>query len=189
MTIAIYSQKGGVGKTSIAFSLSKDLKLKYITNDKSASMYKMGNAKFSKTNIPYQENTIYDFGGFKSEEAIKIANQVDLVFIPTICDINAISKALDTCKTLNNKNIIIIATALERKKDYEQIKIVFDKYYPEIKVIPFRKNKLLKNSMEVGMGATEFFKKSKKSNLLYKNSFIDYEVIKNSCLIHNSSAL
>jgi len=35
MIISIWSKKGGVGKTSLAFSLAKDLKMYLITNDDS----------------------------------------------------------------------------------------------------------------------------------------------------------
>ena len=185
MTVAIYSEKGGVGKTSLSFSLAKDLKMKYITNDQSLSMMKMGSARLCNKNIPFQENTLYDFGGFKSEEALEIISKVDLVLIPTICDINSIAKALGTIKKIlkikKETKIIVIGTMIEKYKEFSQIHQVISKHYPDIELIPFRKTKLLKNAIEEGIGANSLFIKDNKNRSLYKNSFADYEKIKNKC--------
>ena len=53
--IAIASTKGGVGKTSIAFSLAKDLNYRYVTNDMSVVLNKYKNAKYYPKKIPLYE--------------------------------------------------------------------------------------------------------------------------------------
>jgi len=183
MIIAVYSEKGGVGKTSISYSISKDFKMKYITNDKSVSMYKMNNARFIKNNIPLEENTLYDFGGFESKEAVDICNKADIVLVPTICDMNSLIKSIKTIKKIKNTNIVVIGTMIENFKEYSQIKQVINKYFPSIEVIPFRRNKLLKNSIEAGIGASDFFNSSNREKKMYKNSFSDYEKIKKRCFL------
>ena len=62
--ISIASTKGGVGKTSLAFSLAKDLRYRYATNDMSVALNKYKNARYYPNKIPLYSDTVYDFGGF-----------------------------------------------------------------------------------------------------------------------------
>ena len=51
--ISIASTKGGVGKTSLAFSLAKDLRYRYATNDMSVVLNKYKNASILCPQVPY----------------------------------------------------------------------------------------------------------------------------------------
>lgn len=169
--ISIYSTKGGVGKTSIAFSLAKDLNLNYYTNDFSASSFKLNKVKTSN-NLTLKERTIYDFGGFESKNAIDISNQSNLVIVPTICDMNSLARAISTIKKISHRNILVIATNIDSKKDFDDVKKVINHHFPEIEVIMFRRTKLLKNAIEEGVGALSISSKG-----LYKSSLKDYNKI------------
>jgi len=173
MNIAIYSTKGGVGKTSLAYSLSRDLNLRYVTNDITESALK-SNSKIYSKKIPLHDNVFYDFGGFEDEDAYNIASSVDLVIVPTICEMNSLFKAIRTIKKIKNENILVIATMTDKEQDFEQVKMVIKKYFPKIKVLSFRRNKLLKNSMEKNKSAFEFMKETKNKQHLFKNAFSDY---------------
>jgi len=177
-TIAIYNTKGGVGKTSLSYNISKDLGYQYITNDISASMLKMSKSRNIKTNIPLKENTLYDFGGFEDKEAFKIINEVDLVIVPTICDMNSLARTLSLLKKIKHENVIVVGTMIDKKKDFQDIKKVVNHHFPKIKVFQFRKTRLLRNAMEEGISAKQLFSKKK----LYKEAFIEYNTILNQCL-------
>lgn len=174
-SIVVYSTKGGVGKTSLSHNLSKDLSLNYITNDQSLSALKLNKGKLIKNNIPILDDMIYDFGGFDSEEAYRIANEANLVIVPTICDMNAIARALSTIKKINHRNILVVATSIERKKDFEDVLKVFNHHYPDLKVVQFRRTKLLKNAIESGVSARSL------NNDIYKKALREYNIIYTSC--------
>ncbi len=177
MIVSIYSTKGGVGKTSLANSLSRDMGMKYITNDLSVVVGKYNKASFHSKNILLKPNTLYDFGGFKSAEALKIANQSDIVLIPIINDANAVMKALIALKELKeHTNIYVIATMIDSKKDYSEIKQVINHHFPKREVLYFRRTKLLKNAMDSNQGVLTFLKNNKMAHV-YKNSVKDYEKI------------
>lgn len=177
MVVSIYSTKGGVGKTSLANSLSRDMGLKYITNDLSVVVGNYNKASYHGKTITLKQNTLYDFGGFKSEEALKIATQSDIVLIPVINDANAVMKALMALKELKEVvNVYVIATMIDNKKDYTEIKQVINHHFPQREVIYFRRTKLLKNAMDAKQGALSFLQNNKNAHV-YRNSVKDYEKI------------
>jgi len=177
-TVAIYNTKGGVGKTSLSYNISKDLEFRYITNDMSVSLMKMPKAKLLRKNIPLQENTLYDFGGFEDSEALNIVNQTDLVIIPTICDMNSIARTLALLKKIKHNRILVVGTMIEKEKDFSDIKQVINHHYPQVEIAQFRRTKLLKNAMENGIGAVKLYNSKK----LYRKAFIEYNHILKKCI-------
>lgn len=177
MVVSIYSTKGGVGKTSLANSLSRDMGLKYITNDLSVVVGNYNKASYHGKTMTLKPNTLYDFGGFKSAEALKIASQSDIVFIPVINDANAVMKALMALKELKEvENVYVIATMVDNKKDYTEIKQVVNHHFPQREVLYFRRTKLLKNAMDAKQGVLSFLQNNKNAHV-YRNSVKDYEKI------------
>lgn len=177
MIIGIASYKGGVGKTSLAFSLAKDLDYSYITNDSSivTTMYKK--AKYVPKKMVLQENTVYDFGGFQHEHAHDILNNVDIILIPTTLDSNSIMKTVQVYKEYKEKEIIIVANMIENKKEAKKLLSIINKYMPDIKVLFLRRSKLLKNALESGNSATELYNADKRNQYVYKKSYKDYSAI------------
>ena len=179
MRIVIASEKGGVGKTSFAFSLAKDLDFNYVTNDQSIALKFSKNAKYEPRNMRLQNNTVYDLGGFKSEGTKEILEQSDLIIIPTTLDSNSIMKSVEMYKKNKNKKIYILANMIENKKDANKLKKIIHNYMPNIEIFFLRRSKLLKNALESGNSATQLYYASNRNKYMYKQSFFDYSLILN----------
>jgi cellulose biosynthesis protein BcsQ len=173
MKIGVYSTKGGVGKSSIAFSLAKDLNMNLITNDMSDYLRKYNKAKFQSKPI-LKENTIYDFGGFKDKYISSFSMNLDIILIPLLNDINSLIRGIEAGKKFKDKKVIFIGNAIETKKDIDQISLVMNKYFNSPNLIFIRKTNLLKVAMESGISANQFAK-SKKYSHVYKNILKDYQ--------------
>lgn len=172
--VSIASTKGGVGKTSLAFSLAKDLNVRYITNDMSVVVTKYKHAKYFPKKIPLYENTIYDFGGFVDQYSSEILNQSDVIIVPTICDANSIMKSLKLIKEYQHKTILVFANMIENKKELEFIKESIEKYFPNLTYTHLRRTKLLKNALETGVSASELFNSNNQTQYVYQQAFGEY---------------
>lgn len=175
--ISIASTKGGVGKTSLAFSLAKDLGYRYATNDMSVVLNKYRNARYYPKKIPLYPDTVYDFGGFVDPNADEILRQSDIIILPTVNDLNSIMKSLILIKTFREKTILVFANMIENPNDAVMIKEKIHEHFPNLAFTYLRRTKLLKNALESGMSATELFEMNNHTQHLYRQAYGEYEKI------------
>lgn len=172
MTACFYQTKGGVGKTTIAYTLAKYLNYKFITNDLSTAITHL-NGQLYNQKIPLKENTIYDFGGFKSEFVEDIMKEIDIILIPVINDANSVFRALEALKKVQNKKHILIANMIENEKDFLDIKKIINHHYPLTEIVSLRKTKLFKNSMDSNLNVVSYIKNSNIGHL-FKSGLEDF---------------
>lgn len=127
MKVVVINKKGGVGKTSLAFSLAKDLNMYLFSND--GSIINLAYPKMSKIQeeIEDYDNCIYDINYTMQLSARNInilCNNADVVVIPLTADLNSFKKTMSLIKELENKNIVLVANRSE-KNDFEKIKSYF----------------------------------------------------------------
>lgn len=175
--ISIASTKGGVGKTSIAFSLAKDLGYRYATNDMSVVLQKYKHARYYPSKIPLYDNTVYDFGGFEADHVDEILRNSDIILVPTTNDLNAIMKSLVFIKKYREKTILVFANMIDNPNDAVNIKAKIHEHFPNLAFTYLRRTKLLKNALESGMSATQLYESTKQNQHVYKQAFSEYHKI------------
>lgn len=172
--ISIASTKGGVGKTSLAFSLAKDLRYRYATNDMSVALNKYQNARYYPKKIPLYPDTVYDFGGFEDPNAEEILRSSDIIVLPTINDLNSIMKSLIFIKKFREQTILVCANMIENPNDAATIRDKIREHFPNLAFTYLRRTKLLKNALESGMSATELFESNNHTQHLYRQAYAEY---------------
>lgn len=175
--ISIASTKGGVGKTSLAFSLAKDLGYRYATNDMSVVLNKYKNARYYPNKIPLHPDTVYDFGGFDAQHADEILRASDIILVATINDLNSIMKSLIFIKNYKEKTILVFANMIDNPNDAAMIRQKIHEHFPNLAFTYLRRTKLLKNALETGMSARELYESSKHTQHVYKQAYNEYHKI------------
>ena len=162
MSFVIYSIKGGVGKTTLSVQISQMLDYTYVTNDPHSSAHNLLPeekgflvSKDEYEEIPYDDNVVYDFGGFIDPRINEIIEQSNKILIPTLTSIVDLQATLATLKDVMkiNKNVVIIINrtknnnkAIELKEYLEE---EINKEYANFKIpiIFVRESSVLEDSL------------------------------------------
>jgi len=179
MRISVITTDGGAGKTAIAFALAKELNHYLLSNDDSVieAVYK-DMAQITKE-LPIIEDVVYDFGGFVDAGVLDIIKHSDIVIVPCINDLNSKMKAIKTINELKkyNNRFLVVATRLENTQDFKEIKSDIQEQFQNIKILPLRKTKMLKNGLEYGMSPLELIAESKQMAYAGRNFIPEYKEI------------
>lgn len=177
MTIAIWNKKGGVGKSSIAFNLAKDLKEIYFlfTNDDSTieDIYPDKSKIFTtQEELPLieEENIIYDLGGFIDDNVLNVLKFVDLIIIPTNGDINSLKRTTSLITELKedygiSDKVIVLGNNISDEEDFKSI-------FPNELIIP--QSKLIQKTVKTGESINEHCV-SKFRKHIYRNLLLHWD--------------
>ena len=188
MLISIFNLKGGTGKTSLAYSLAKDLDSYYITNDSYNSI--VGNI-YSKTieelndNIIADNTVIFDGGGFFDNTIKDILKHSDKIIIPLEADLNSLSSLESFIVELQkiNKNIIYILNKIETnptaQRDYKAVRehLISEFNINDSHIFKLPHSRIFKNIFDEELGIKELINSSKKNQYTYRNILPQYEAI------------
>ncbi|QDF29913.1 nucleotide-binding protein [Halarcobacter anaerophilus] len=162
MSYVVYSIKGGVGKTTLSVQISQMLDFTYVTNDSHSSAHNLMPeekgflvSKEEYNEIPYDENVVYDFGGFKDTRINDIVKQAQKIIIPTLTSIVDLQATLATLKDVIeiNKNILIVVNRAKNNNKAnelkEYLKEEISKEYKDINIpiIFVRESSVLEDSL------------------------------------------
>ena len=193
MSFVVYSIKGGVGKTTLSVQISQMFDYTYVTNDSHSSAHNLmpeekgflvSSEEYDE--IPFDENIVYDFGGFKDTRINNIIKQANKIIIPTLTSIVDVQATMATLKDVAqiNKNIIIAINRTKNNnkaielKEYlaEEIKKSFQDL--DISIIFVRESSVLEDSLfdceyvETKAGTNRF------KRHIYRNAIEDMTILK-----------
>lgn len=131
MSLVVYSIKGGVGKTTLSVQISQMLDYTYVTNDSHSSAHNLmpdekgflvSSEEYEE--IPFDNNIVYDFGGFKDPRINDIIKQSKKIIIPTLTSIVDVQATLATLKDVVqiNKNVILIVNRTKNNNKAIELK-------------------------------------------------------------------
>lgn len=173
MVISIYNKKGGVGKTSLSFSLAKDLGYFLISNDDSVIEQVYPNKSKIMREPKLIKNCVYDFGGFVDASALKILNISDWVIIPLTSDLNSFKNTVSSLNEIENKNIVFVAMRAE-KSDFEEIEnYLKDKFHH--KIFEIKESRIWSKTFVQKMSVSDIKNENKINSYIYRNSIDGYE--------------
>jgi len=124
MKIAIFNQKGGVGKTMLATQIALYFDLKIVELDPYGILKSLMPERVIKLGLRDEidenlNNVVFDFGGFDDLRLEQVAKQSDLVIIPfnpTLISLGGTLKSYLKVKNLND-NILFIANGYIKEQD------------------------------------------------------------------------
>ena len=193
MSFVVYSIKGGVGKTTLSVQISQMFDYTYVTNDSHSSAHNLmpeekgflvSSEEYDE--IPFDENIVYDFGGFKDTRINNIIRQANKIIIPTLTSIVDVQATMATLKDVAqiNKNIVIAINRTKNNnkaielKEYllDEIKKTFQDL--DISIVFVRESSVLEDSLfdceyvETKAGTNRF------KRHIYRNAIEDMIILK-----------
>ena len=175
--ITFFNKKGGTGKTSLSYSVAKDLDYPLLSNDDSVIEEIYPNkAKILDELELIEHNVVYDLGGFIDKGIKEIFKASNIIVVPTTLDINSIKRTLNTVVEIKEycNNIVIVINRVQKNK--------ISKYRESIEalkslkkdIIYIRESEAITNSIHLAKTITELCNVSNFTKNQYKGIYEDY---------------
>lgn len=181
MKVGIYSRKGGVGKSSLAMSLSYYLDSAIIlTNDSAGRFHKYENYHLvdKPSEYDYDGDLIYDFGGFLDADVLEVLSKCDVVIIPTDDDESGLQELLDAVEQveLHHENIILVHNKYEIGEDTPEA-VVQDNFGSKYPLFKVRNSKTIRKALYSTDKAPAIHKRDNQSLWVYRNINSDLDTL------------
>lgn len=182
MIISVINKKGGVGKTSFAFSIAKDLGLYLQSNDASVieSIYPKKAKILEEPKLC--NDCVFDFGGFVSRGVLEIARESDFVLVPCVSHYNSILRTIETINEIKavNSRILVLNTNFTLDSQKEQVENLLSQKFENLEFFRFRQSRILENSISSASSFLELANENPLAKVSYKNFIREYEKLLNT---------
>lgn len=173
MVLSVYNKKGGVGKTALAASLHIDLNMRLISNDDSVidKLWSDTALIVPSKKLAFQDNTIYDFGGFAEKAILDIITKSTLIIVPIKASINSIQRSLNTINELldYNENIIAVITQWSKQQDYDEVQKALESHFDDIEIFSLKQSQMYETVFQSGLSPLQLI--TNKEYFWAKNSY------------------
>jgi len=169
--ITIWSTKGGVGKTSICAELHFRLGWPVVTNEEDSMLSTIINSDKLKILKPkekiqdYDNNILFDFGGYFDNRIIDALEQSTFIVIPVVPNAIDIQGTINSINNVReyNKNIIVVVNRIKDINEYIHVQHILFKL-GQFKYFGLNETKALPN----------IFKKKKSISQMTSNALLKY---------------
>lgn len=178
--ITFFNKKGGTGKTSLSFSIAKDLNYPLLSNDDSVieDIYP-NKAKILPEIKVIDHDCIYDLGGYIDVGIVEVFKASSQIIVPTTLDVNSIKRTINTVMEINKycENIIIVInrSKIDKLQKYKQSIEAIKGLGKQI--IYIRESEAITNSIHTSKTISELYNYSNFSKNQYKGIYTDYKVL------------
>jgi len=204
MKISVYSAKGSAGKTPIATNIILDKGFSIGTNETFHVFDVFLSDEYFMAIEPHKEfpeipddiDIVFDLAGSINEHSKSITSaikQSDVVLIPIYNEIKSLNAGINTILEVSklNKNIVVIATKLQKQKkevfnnwkgskDFLNIKKMVDENIDfEIKVLPLKFSKVFDTIFEKEKSITQLRESDPLARYTYKEVSEQFDEIYN----------
>lgn len=182
MIISVINKKGGVGKTTFAFSIAKDLGMYLQSNDASVIESIYPNKAKILEEPKLCDDCVFDFGGFVSKEVLEIAKESDFIIVPCISHYNSILRTIETINEIKavNSKIIVLNTNFKLDSQKNQVENLLNEKFENLKFFRFKQSRILENAIATGCSFLELANENALSKVSYKNFIDEYKNLLNT---------
>ena len=176
--IAIWTNKGGQGKTSLALALALEFDFPVMTNDFHSpidSVLPEGDAYHLQPGedfpaIPAGNKVILDMGGNAEARVVAAANNADVILMPVIYNSPQEMKVfLESVAEMkqHNPRIVLVVNGCKRGK-FKSISEIINNYFPQFPILEVKESRAFARVVEEGKSIAQMMNENPLNRFHFK---------------------
>ncbi len=191
MKIAVINNKGGVGKSILAYAIALEKKYLFITNEPrspAVQIFPENHALImenddSISGLDEKLNVVFDFKGNTTGNLVReTLIAADYIIVPVIYrDVDDIFPMEETIYSIReiedyNSNIIIVGNDVQKHSEFDSINDILSGFF-DYPILRLNRAKLFPRSIKNGIGVTEYIGENRLLQANYHNAYNQFKKI------------